>query len=97
MGDWPCFYGAKSGAQNFARYGVTGCWGTSGNRSDNGNLNLARSKRALQVLGGAQMDLRVIERACAEQGGHYNDKAIGGVGNRFAAAGGGLTAARRAA
>ena len=42
------------------------------------------------------MDLRVIERACAEQGGHYNDKAIGGVGNRVAAAGGGLTAARRA-
>ena len=43
------------------------------------------------------MDLRVIERACAEQGGHYNDKAIGGVGNRVAAAGGGLTAASRAA
>ena len=40
------------------------------------------------------MDLRVIERACAEQGGHCNDKAIGGVGNRVAAAGGGLTAAR---
>ena len=37
------------------------------------------------------MDLRVIERACAEQGGHYNDKAIGGVGNRVAAAGEGLT------
>jgi len=46
---------------------------------------------------GSQMDLRVIERACAEQGGHYNDKAIGGVGNRVAAAGGGLTAAHRAA
>ena len=40
------------------------------------------------------MDLRVIERACAEHGGHCNDKAIGGVGNRVAAAGGGLTAAR---
>ena len=40
------------------------------------------------------MDLRVIERACAEQGRHYNDKAIGGVGNRV---GGGLMAARRAA
>ena len=46
---------------------------------------------------GSQMDLRMIERACAEQGGHYNDKAIGGVGNRVAAAGGGLTAAHRAA
>ena len=43
------------------------------------------------------MDLRVIERACAEQGGHYNDKAIGEVGNRVAAAGEGLMAARRAA
>ena len=43
------------------------------------------------------MDLRVIERACAEHGGHYNNKAIGGVGNRVAAAGGGLGAARRAA
>ena len=43
------------------------------------------------------MELRVFERACAEQGGHYNDKAIGGVSNRVAAAGGGLTAARRAA
>ena len=32
----------------------------------------------------------MIERACAEQGGHYNDKAIGGVGNRVTAAGGGL-------
>ena len=40
------------------------------------------------------MDLRVIERACAEQGGHCNDKAIGGVGKPVAAAGGGLTAAR---
>ena len=49
------------------------------------------------MLSGAQMDLRVIERAYAEQGGHYNDKAIGGVGNRVAAAGGGLTAAHRAA
>ncbi len=28
-----------------------------------------RRKRALQGLGGAQMELRVIERACAEQGG----------------------------
>ena len=46
---------------------------------------------------GSQMDLRVIERACAEQGGHYNNKLIGGVGNRVAAAGGGLTAARCAA
>ena len=43
------------------------------------------------------MDLHVIERACAEQGVHCNDKAIGGVGNRVAAAGGGLVAARRAA
>ena len=43
------------------------------------------------------MDLRVIERACAEQGGHYNDKLIGGAGHRVAAAGGGLAAARRAA
>ena len=43
------------------------------------------------------MDLRVNERACVEQGGHYNNKAIGGMGNRVAAAGGGLTAARRAA
>ena len=33
------------------------------------------------------MDLRVMERACAEQGGHCNDKLIGGVGNRVAAAG----------
>ena len=40
------------------------------------------------------MDLRVIERACAEQGGHCNDKLIGGVGNRV---GGGLAAARCAA
>ena len=39
------------------------------------------------------MDLRVIERACAEQGGHYNDKAIGEVGNRVAAAGEGLVCA----
>ena len=43
------------------------------------------------------MDLRVNERACVEQGGHYNNKAIGGMGNRVAAAGGGLTAARRPA
>jgi len=43
------------------------------------------------------MELRVIERACAEQGGHCNDKLIGGVGNRVAAAGEGLTAARRPA
>ena len=43
------------------------------------------------------MDLRVIERACAEQGGHCNDKASGAVGNRGAAAGEGLAAARRAA
>ena len=43
------------------------------------------------------MDLCGIERACAEQGGHYNDKLIGGVGNRVAAAGGGLMAARGAA
>ena len=43
------------------------------------------------------MDLRVIERACAEQGGHCNDKAIGGVDKPVAAAGGGLTAARCAA
>ena len=40
------------------------------------------------------MELRVFERACAEQGGHCNDKAIGGVGKPVAAAGGGLTAAR---
>ena len=39
------------------------------------------------------MELRVFERACAEQGGHYNDKAIGGVGNRVAAAGEGLVCA----
>ena len=43
------------------------------------------------------MELRVFERACAEQGVHYNDKAIGGVGNRVAAASVGLIAARRAA
>ena len=43
------------------------------------------------------MDLRVIERACVEQSGHHNDKANGAVGNRVAAAGGGLTAARRPA
>ena len=43
------------------------------------------------------MDLRVIERACVEQSGHYNDKANGAVGNRVAAAGGGLGASRRAA
>ena len=43
------------------------------------------------------MELRVIESACAEQGGHCNDKLIGGVGNRVAAAGEGLTAARRPA
>ena len=43
------------------------------------------------------MELRVIESACAEQGGHCNDKLIGGVGNRVAAAGGGLTAALCAA
>ena len=43
------------------------------------------------------MDIRVAEGVYAEKIVHYHNKAIGGVSNRVAAAGGGLTAARRAA
>lgn len=40
------------------------------------------------------MDIRVAEGVYAEKIVHYHNKAIGGVSNRVAAAGGGLTAAR---
>ena len=43
------------------------------------------------------MDIRVAEGVYAEKIVHYHNKAIGGVSNRVAAAGGGLTAARCAA
>ena len=43
------------------------------------------------------MDIRVAEGVYAEKIVHYHNKAIGGVSNRVAAAGGGLTAALCAA